>query len=263
MVHRRTTLPGGLCLDIWCLIFEAIDDVRGYISCSMTCRILADLVAEIRSHRVLNYPPNSSLKMHRLHCHLRQDPLLGMSLTEVLIPAESLSRFLCMFSGRLYVLRKIRVLGDFIPRTALSLLRSPILAASSRFMHLAKLDISLCCLLEFRQLHRLICAFQSLIELTLNHVSWGRREGRRLADEPFAKFLRLGVIKVSPVVISARMSPIDYTWIYSEDVSQYEDFLSVPNILHSLSQLTLKYWHIQETVNVILETPAARKTDTT
>ncbi|OCH93451.1 hypothetical protein OBBRIDRAFT_302728 [Obba rivulosa] len=177
----------------------------------------------MQSQYLAIHPEDHFLDILRLRSHLRNNPLVGLSLTKVLLPVESMRAFLYMFSGRLYALQSIFIEAD-LQFTAAPLLRAPVYAACSRFSNVRKLHLSNIVFWSFGNFARLICALRSLVKLTLKRVSWDGDEGRSLADEPFATCLRLKVIKID-----------------SADVSQYRNLLAAPNLLHTVSHLHLKY----------------------
>ncbi|OCH86839.1 hypothetical protein OBBRIDRAFT_201243 [Obba rivulosa] len=181
------------------MILENIRDSRTFFACGLTCKVLAARAKRtqedlIRPYGTLRENYYEYLDMYRLRRHLSTVPLVGHFLKEASIPAQSIPKFACEFSGKLPGLRKLHIGGT---KDAISLLRrTPSLAALPRFRGVVELILVDVVFWSFADLARLVCAFPSLVRLILDRVTWQRGEGRSLACEPYARSLNLHDIQV-------------------------------------------------------------------
>ncbi|OCH84760.1 hypothetical protein OBBRIDRAFT_377955 [Obba rivulosa] len=221
--ERFETNPRGLPREILCQILGEIDEVQALVRCSQTCKSLAFWVRWVMRRcvsefqRKLLFPSD----MWRLRCYvLTRDDLIGSLLREVSIPAGLLVKFVYEFAGILPALRILDIQGGKSPM--LYPLQTKFFCASSQFKNLAKPSLCDVRFWAFVDLTRFVCAFIGLTQLDLIRVSWRGTRGSSLKEEPFARSLKLQGIA-----------------IVGDDISKCKDLLSAPNLLRSVSNVTL------------------------
>jgi len=155
------------------------------------------------------------LSMDALHRSLRQDALAGQLLREVRIPAESLTRFVYAFSGKLPGLRSLQICTPELDPasqpdpTHLFPVRTEFLRSARRFHRVEALRFEDVVFESFNDFARFVCAFQNLAHLTLENVSWVKDKTRGLDSEPFARSLRLRTIEIYTRKITAYCALFD------------------------------------------------------
>ncbi|OCH84215.1 hypothetical protein OBBRIDRAFT_425433 [Obba rivulosa] len=223
----HTTRPGGLPLDVWCIILEKIQDARLLRRCGLTCTTLKSRVDQMQAHLISPYceaySDDEDLNVVQFRKAIKENSIVGSLakhlLRKVHIPAGSLVTFVQEFAGRLTALHTVDVRGS---AKALSPLRVTCLRAISRFSNIRKLRLPNLAFWSFSDCMRLISAFPYLLDLTMDNVSWRQAQIRSLAEEPFANSLRLETLA-----------------IFSGDVRAYKDLLCTPSLLRSIKTLFL------------------------
>ncbi|OCH90472.1 hypothetical protein OBBRIDRAFT_594932 [Obba rivulosa] len=191
--------PGGLPPEIWYTIMDYIDDGRTLYACALTCKLLAARAMKMTKPLRMCRTPQV------LFTDLMRRPIVGYFLQEVIVPPALLPRLLYECAGKLHALRIIRIYStsSWPCEGRLTHHRPPYLAFASTFHTVTELHLFCVQFWSSRDFLRLICAFPSLRALSSFYVSWDRDEGRTLADEPFAKALRLQKIEVCLLGVSS------------------------------------------------------------
>ncbi|OCH88363.1 hypothetical protein OBBRIDRAFT_92959 [Obba rivulosa] len=216
---KVTLQPGRLPLEIWYLILEAIDEPKTLVSCSLTCKILAARTIKLRRDIMAQFSRYELLHPLRLYRDVRPDPLVCLLLTDILVPAKSMSRFVYEFSGKLESLQMLQVICSVGPEL-MSPLRRPFIAAISRFRNIRWLVLANMVFRSLGDFARFLAAFPRLHQLCTTNISWPADEGRHLIDEPFAKKLLCREMEIT-----------------LEKAAHWKGLFNAPNLLQSLRSL--------------------------
>ncbi|OCH87755.1 hypothetical protein OBBRIDRAFT_134973 [Obba rivulosa] len=123
---RGNIHPGGLPLELWFLILEAIDEPNTLTACGLTCKVLAarvtDMLLVCRQLYTTYADANSFLNIDQLSHHLTQSVLIGQLIRDILIAASSLPNFGNHFANKL---RQLRIICIFGSGRTLASLRTP------------------------------------------------------------------------------------------------------------------------------------------
>ncbi|EMD31079.1 hypothetical protein CERSUDRAFT_127621 [Gelatoporia subvermispora B] len=221
-----TMRPGGLHLEIWYLILDSIDDFRSWVACGLTCKVLTSrIIQTMRDVSRRHWENVASLDLRELRRDLADQPVAGSLIYDVRVQAPSLTRLVFEFAGRLLALRHLRVQkSGWCDPDTLPLLRQSCFSAASRFRNLSYLTLTDVVFWSLGNLMRFACCFGSLRVLELENVSWTRSQGCCPADEPYAKNLRLALLKI----------------INRHNVSSYRTFLASHTLLRNLTRLNIE-----------------------
>ncbi|EMD33045.1 hypothetical protein CERSUDRAFT_98653 [Gelatoporia subvermispora B] len=182
--------PSDLAVEIWWDILDQIDDIRSLLVLERTCKGLAELVVKIRDGHAGTL--DRAIQVKALREEIEVDPILPFLLLDVHVVDFEVAKFAYELAGKLHGLRRIQISASTQSKLrAVPRLNWAVFTQWSHFSRVVEIRLIAPRFDSYADLSRIVCALPDLRTLCLVLVNWRKGEARSLAEEPFARLLRL------------------------------------------------------------------------